>query len=161
MVTRNTPQSVSVGCAVIFPEALATSPPSQMSGPQFCANVLSSPPCTDIKAGSGLMDTLLPTTISSIANLSSCMKDGKNEEGCKCACSAVNVTEPLCYARTAAVKQSNVFVLRDWAGQTRLRDDQTPGLAANPAAVPPENTQHSNPSRHHCCPQKPTSPPWQ
>lgn len=86
-------------------------PPSQMSSPQVCGNMLlSPPPCTDIKAGSGLADTLLPTTISSIANLSSCMKDGKNEEGCKCACSAVDVTEPLCQARTAAVKQNNVCV---------------------------------------------------
>ncbi|XP_037631892.1 PHD finger protein 12 isoform X2 [Sebastes umbrosus] len=34
----------------------------------------------DIKAGPGLMGSLLPSTLSSIANLSSCMKDGKEEE---------------------------------------------------------------------------------
>ncbi|XP_035536143.1 PHD finger protein 12 [Morone saxatilis] len=38
-------------------------------------------PSADIKAGPGLMDSLLPSALSSIANLSSCMKDGKDEDG--------------------------------------------------------------------------------
>ncbi|XP_044057674.1 PHD finger protein 12 isoform X2 [Siniperca chuatsi] len=41
----------------------------------------SSSPTPDIKAGPGLMDLLLPSTLSSIANLSSCMKDGRDEDG--------------------------------------------------------------------------------
>ncbi|XP_041850807.1 PHD finger protein 12 [Melanotaenia boesemani] len=38
-------------------------------------------PTPDIKAGPGLMDTLLPSTLSSLANLSTCMKDGKEDGG--------------------------------------------------------------------------------
>ncbi|XP_029302198.1 PHD finger protein 12 isoform X2 [Cottoperca gobio] len=38
------------------------------------------PPTPDIKAAPALMGSLLPSTLSSIANLSSCMKDGKAEE---------------------------------------------------------------------------------
>lgn len=41
----------------------------------------SSSPTPDIKAGPELVDSLLPSTLSSIANLSSCMKDGKDEDG--------------------------------------------------------------------------------
>ncbi|XP_036978806.1 PHD finger protein 12 isoform X2 [Acanthopagrus latus] len=41
----------------------------------------SSSPTPDIKACPGLMDSLLPSTLSSIANLSSYMKDGRDEEG--------------------------------------------------------------------------------
>nr|XP_046244070.1 PHD finger protein 12 isoform X2 [Scatophagus argus] len=41
----------------------------------------SSSPAADIKAGPGLMDSLLSSTLSSIANLSICMKDGKDEDG--------------------------------------------------------------------------------
>ncbi|XP_054458055.1 PHD finger protein 12 isoform X2 [Anoplopoma fimbria] len=37
-------------------------------------------PTTDIKAGPELVGSLLPSTLSSIANLSSCMKDRKDEE---------------------------------------------------------------------------------
>ncbi|XP_032363374.1 PHD finger protein 12 [Etheostoma spectabile] len=40
----------------------------------------SSVPTPDIKAGPELMGSLLPSTLSSIANLASCMKDGKDEE---------------------------------------------------------------------------------
>ncbi|XP_030254426.1 PHD finger protein 12 isoform X2 [Sparus aurata] len=40
-----------------------------------------SSPTPDIKARPGLMDSLLPSTLSSIANLSSYMKDGRDEEG--------------------------------------------------------------------------------
>ncbi|XP_041664774.1 PHD finger protein 12 [Cheilinus undulatus] len=39
------------------------------------------PPTPELKAGSGLMDSLLPGALSSIANLSSCMKEGKDEDG--------------------------------------------------------------------------------
>lgn len=72
----------------MFPSSQTSNPPdnSQLFGNMLCF------PCTDIKAGPGLMDTLLPSTISSIANLSSCMKDSKNEDGCECASSVVNVT---------------------------------------------------------------------
>ncbi|XP_023130939.1 PHD finger protein 12 [Amphiprion ocellaris] len=41
----------------------------------------SSSPSPDLKVGPGLMGSLLPTTLSTIANLSSCMKDGKEEDG--------------------------------------------------------------------------------
>lgn len=63
---------------------------------------------TDIKAGPALMDSLLPSTLSSIANLSSCMKDGKDEDGGKCGCSVVrqcvtiHITEMPCL-----MKQTN------------------------------------------------------
>ncbi|XP_063349341.1 PHD finger protein 12-like [Pelmatolapia mariae] len=40
-----------------------------------------SAPTPDIKAAPALMDSLLPNTLSSITNLSSCMKDGKEEDG--------------------------------------------------------------------------------
>ncbi|XP_039986806.1 PHD finger protein 12 isoform X1 [Xiphias gladius] len=40
-----------------------------------------SSPTPDIKAGSGLMDSVLPSTLPSITNLSSCTKDGKNDDG--------------------------------------------------------------------------------
>lgn len=52
---------------------------------------------TDIKAGPELVDSLLPSTLSSIANLSSCMKDGKDEDGGKSAHSVLRCdnTEPL------------------------------------------------------------------
>lgn len=42
---------------------------------------------TDIKVKSGLMDAVLPCTI---ANLSSCMKDGESEDGGGCDGSAMN-----------------------------------------------------------------------
>ncbi|XP_029374121.1 PHD finger protein 12 isoform X2 [Echeneis naucrates] len=41
----------------------------------------SSSPTPDIKTRPGLMDSMLPSALSSIANLSSCMKDGKDEDG--------------------------------------------------------------------------------
>ncbi|KAI3354684.1 hypothetical protein L3Q82_019174 [Scortum barcoo] len=41
----------------------------------------SSAPIPDVKAGSGLMDSLLPSALSSIDSLSSYMKDGKDEDG--------------------------------------------------------------------------------
>ncbi|XP_056230830.1 PHD finger protein 12 [Seriola aureovittata] len=40
-----------------------------------------SSPTPDIKTGAGLMDSMLPSALSSIANLSGCMKDGKDEDG--------------------------------------------------------------------------------
>nr|XP_020442114.1 PHD finger protein 12 isoform X2 [Monopterus albus] len=45
------------------------------------AKLGSSTPTPDLKAGPGLMDSLLPSTMSSIANLSSCMKDGEDDDG--------------------------------------------------------------------------------
>lgn len=51
---------------------------------------------TDIKSGSGLMAPLLPSTLSSMANLSRCMKDGESEDGGPCEDSEVKcLTEPL------------------------------------------------------------------
>lgn len=41
----------------------------------------SSSPTPDIKAGPGLVDSLLPSSLTSIANLSTCIKDGKEEDG--------------------------------------------------------------------------------
>ncbi|XP_026048982.1 uncharacterized protein LOC113036744 [Astatotilapia calliptera] len=40
-----------------------------------------SAPTPDIKAAPALTDSLLPNTLPSITNLSSCMKDGKEEDG--------------------------------------------------------------------------------
>ncbi|KAM3615973.1 uncharacterized protein V6R79_010454 [Siganus canaliculatus] len=37
-------------------------------------------PSPDRKVGAGLMDSLLPSTLSSISNLSSCLKEGKDED---------------------------------------------------------------------------------
>lgn len=41
----------------------------------------SSSSTSDIKTGPGLIESLLPSTLSSITSLSSCMKDGKDEDG--------------------------------------------------------------------------------
>ncbi|KAK2912272.1 PHD finger protein 12 [Channa argus] len=45
------------------------------------AKLGSSSPTKDIKTGPGLMDSQLPSTLSSIASLSSCVKDRKDDEG--------------------------------------------------------------------------------
>lgn len=60
--------------------ARSDTPPkgNQEHGPAKLGSPSSIP---DIKAGPALMDSLLPSTLSSIANLSSCMKDGKDEDG--------------------------------------------------------------------------------
>lgn len=54
--------------------------PPKDSQEQEPAKLGSSSPTPDIKAGPGLMGSLLPSTLSSITNLSTCMKDGKDEE---------------------------------------------------------------------------------
>uniref|UniRef100_UPI0037E7BB36 PHD finger protein 12 isoform X3 n=1 Tax=Semicossyphus pulcher TaxID=241346 RepID=UPI0037E7BB36 len=71
----------------ITSSARSASPPkgNQEHGPTKLG--APSPITADIKAGPGsgpvpgLMDSLLPSTLSSIANLSSCMKDAKDEDG--------------------------------------------------------------------------------
>ncbi|XP_059187112.1 PHD finger protein 12 isoform X2 [Centropristis striata] len=63
----------------ITSSALSDTPPkgNQEHDP---AKLGPSSPTPDIKAASGLLGSLLPSTLSSIANLSSCMRDGKDEE---------------------------------------------------------------------------------
>lgn len=58
------------------------------------------------------MDSLLPSTLSSIANLSSCMKDGKDENGGKC-----DNTQPVCYCRKVmcVMKQTNGRITSYWS----------------------------------------------
>uniref|UniRef100_A0AAX7T529 PHD finger protein 12 n=1 Tax=Astatotilapia calliptera TaxID=8154 RepID=A0AAX7T529_ASTCA len=64
----------------------------------FVSFFLSCP--SDIKAAPALTDSLLPNTLPSITNLSSCMKDGKEEDGgefvtlgcvCVCVCAGIEL----------------------------------------------------------------------
>lgn len=55
--------------------------PSKGSQERDSVKLGSSSPTPDIKAAPAVMDSLLPNTASPITNLSSCMKDGKEEDG--------------------------------------------------------------------------------
>ncbi|KAM6933559.1 LOW QUALITY PROTEIN: PHD finger protein 12 [Xenentodon cancila] len=55
--------------------------PSKGNQVHSSTKLVTSSSTTDIKAGHGLMDTLLPSAISSLTNLSTCMKDEKESMG--------------------------------------------------------------------------------
>ncbi|XP_039858527.1 PHD finger protein 12-like [Simochromis diagramma] len=114
-----------------------------------------SAPTPDIKAAPALTDSLLPNTLPSITNLSSCMKDGKEEDGGEFVTLRPHVTVLL------AVVCVCVFVHIDRVGQTGCRDDQALGLSEDPAALCSQSAQHSTSPHHQHYPKNLSTPPKQ
>ncbi|XP_069572728.1 PHD finger protein 12-like isoform X2 [Brachyistius frenatus] len=82
--SQTQPQEERVSCDEKAPYSITSS--SRSDAPKGnqerdLTKLGSSSPAPDIKAGPGLKDSLLPSALSSITNLSSCMKEGKEDGG--------------------------------------------------------------------------------